>query len=114
LMRALRSGQKLPLLVIVFITQVSTMLLIGLWHGVTWNFALWGLWHGVGLFIHNRWSEYTRARAARWASTPLRAGVLNLSGIFLTFNFVSIGWVFFSTSSLSLAWNFLSKLVFWS
>ena len=26
------------------------MLLIGLWHGGTWNFIVWGLWHGLGLW----------------------------------------------------------------
>ena len=29
-----------------------TMVLGGLWHGASWNFALWGLFHGVILIIH--------------------------------------------------------------
>jgi D-alanyl-lipoteichoic acid acyltransferase DltB (MBOAT superfamily) len=42
--RALRSGNKpLPIPWIIFITQLATMVLIGL-YGVTWNFV-WG-WHG--------------------------------------------------------------------
>jgi alginate O-acetyltransferase complex protein AlgI len=39
----------MPAPVMIALTQIATMLLIGFWHGVTWNFALWGLWHGVGL-----------------------------------------------------------------
>ena len=31
-------------LLIIFVAQVCTMVLIGLWHGVAFNFALWGLW----------------------------------------------------------------------
>jgi len=39
---ALRSGKKkFSIPSIVFITQMGTMVLIGLWHGVTWNFVAW-------------------------------------------------------------------------
>ncbi len=62
--RYLRSSTKpLPLPLIIFIGQMGTMLLIGLWHGVTLNFAIWGAWHGLGLFFHNRWSDALRSRA---------------------------------------------------
>jgi len=109
LTRSLRSTKKpLPIPVIIFITQVATMLLIGLWHGITWNFALWGLWHGLGLFAHNRWSELTKARFAklspRWQKT------LNVGGVLLTFHFVALGWVFFALPSLSVSFRFLQVL----
>jgi alginate O-acetyltransferase complex protein AlgI len=108
--RALRSGKKrLPIPLIVLITQISTMLLIGLWHGVTWNFIAWGLWHGVGLFVHNRWSEWTRPRFATlsqgWQKT------LNVGGGLLTFHFVALGWVFFALPSLSISGRFFQTLV---
>ncbi|RPH75437.1 hypothetical protein EHM76_01670, partial [bacterium] len=46
LTRTLRSGsRRLPPAVIVLVGQLATMTLIGLWHGVTWNFAAWGAWH---------------------------------------------------------------------
>ncbi len=54
------------------------MVLIGLWHGVTWNFVLWGLWHGIGLFLHNRWSDLTKARFATLATGTQK--VLNGGG----------------------------------
>ncbi len=93
--RALRSGKKaLPIPVIILFTQLATMVLIGLWHGVTLNFVIWGLWHGLGLFIHNRWSEMTRIRMAA-LSSRLQT-VLNVGGVILTFNFIALGWVFFA------------------
>jgi len=108
--RALRSGKKkFSIPSIVFITQMGTMILIGLWHGVTWNFVAWGVWHGLGLFIHNRWSEWTKGWFAmlpnRWQK------VLNAGGMLLTFHFVAIGWVFFALPSLSVSGQFLQKLV---
>jgi D-alanyl-lipoteichoic acid acyltransferase DltB (MBOAT superfamily) len=37
-----------------------TMLLGGLWHGASWNFALWGLLHGVYLMIHRAYGNWRR------------------------------------------------------
>ncbi|MCX6058091.1 MAG: hypothetical protein NTW69_08075 [Chloroflexi bacterium] len=109
--RWLRSWKKtLPAPVMIALTQIATMLLIGFWHGVTWNFALWGLWHGVGLFIHNRWSDMTKVRAAAWATTPSRKNLLNVSGIIITFNFVALGWIFFALSSTSTSMQVFLKL----
>jgi D-alanyl-lipoteichoic acid acyltransferase DltB (MBOAT superfamily) len=107
--RALRSGKKpLPIPAIIFITQVATMVLIGLWHGVTMNFVVWGLWHGMGLFVHNRWSELTRAHFA--ALSPRCQAALNVGGVLLTFNFIALGWVFFALPSLSVSFHFLQVL----
>jgi alginate O-acetyltransferase complex protein AlgI len=109
--RWLRSWKKpMPAPVMIALTQIATMLLIGFWHGVTWNFALWGLWHGVGLFIHNRWSDMTKIRAAAWATTPSRKNLLNVSGIIITFNFVALGWIFFALSSTSTSMQVFLKL----
>jgi D-alanyl-lipoteichoic acid acyltransferase DltB (MBOAT superfamily) len=79
------------------------MILIGLWHGVTWNFFLWGVWHGLGLFIQNRWSEKVRPRFLKLPISAQR--MLNIGGIVLTFNFVSLGWVFFVLPDLSTTWH---------
>jgi len=106
LTRAMRTaGRPLPEGLMVFISQLSTMILIGFWHGITTGFILWGIWHGLGLFIHNRWSNWVRPRMPAWGSSPTGARVLNLSGIFLTFNFVSLGWSFFNLQDPSLAWR---------
>ncbi|MFH2102813.1 MAG: MBOAT family O-acyltransferase [Chloroflexota bacterium] len=109
LTRALRSQLKQASIPgIIFVTQISTMVLIGLWHGVTWNFMLWGLWHGLGLFIHNRWSEWTRPWAA---SVPARMqSGLKVSGILITFNFVALGWALFALPSLDATWSFVQVL----
>ena len=110
--RALRSGKKpLPIPVIIFITQMGTMLLIGLWHGVTWNFIVWGLWHGLGMYVHNRWSEWTKGRFAKLPQGWQK--ILNVGGVLLTFHFVALGWVFFALPSLDVSGHFLQKLMIW-
>jgi alginate O-acetyltransferase complex protein AlgI len=109
--RWLRSWQKpLSMPMMILFTQVATMVLIGFWHGVTWNFTIWGLWHGLGLFIHNRWSDFTKAKSAEWANTTFKQNVLNISGIIFTFHFVVLGWIFFALSSPVTSWNVILKL----
>jgi alginate O-acetyltransferase complex protein AlgI len=111
LTRYLRSHtMKIPTWAIILIGQLSTMLLIGLWHGITWNFAAWGAWHGMGLFIHNRWSDWTRPH---WGTMDMRPGVqkaLAIGGWLITFNYVALGWVFFALPSLRLSLAVFEKL----
>ncbi|RJP55001.1 MAG: hypothetical protein C4557_02125 [Anaerolineaceae bacterium] len=110
--RWLRSWQKpMSIPMMILLTQVATMLLIGFWHGVIWNFTLWGVWHGLGLFIHNRWNDMTKAKAAAWATTSTKQAILNISGILLTFHFVAIGWIFFALSSPVTSWQVIQKLL---
>ena len=109
--RYLRTRQRpIPVWVILLLTQLLTMGLIGLWHGVTWNFLLWGLWHGIGLFLQNRWSDFARTRLPQWASTPRMRAVLSAVGIFLTFHYVALGWIFFALSTPQTAVACLMKL----
>jgi len=109
--RALRSSKKnISVPLIIFTTQVATMVLIGLWHGVAIGFVLWGLWHGIGLFIQNRWTTYKGASDSHWRKSLFAQTALKYSSIFLTFNFVSLGWLFFALSTPALAWSAVLKL----
>jgi alginate O-acetyltransferase complex protein AlgI len=109
LTRSLRTRQ-VPVWLVIFITQFLTMGLIGAWHGLTANFILWGLWHGLGLFVHNRWLNATRARVGEWANTALRQNILNALGIFLTFHWAALGWVWFVLPTPALSLQFFARL----
>lgn len=118
LTRAMRSGGRYyPVWLVVLIGQLSTMLLIGLWHGITLNFAAWGLWHGAGLFIHNRWSDATRARFAGLVArpqlqrSPLVFRAVSAAGTLITFHYVVLGWVWFALPSMDLSWKVFLKLM---
>ena len=106
--RWLRGFKTMPPWTMLLLGQLSTMLLIGLWHGITVNFVLWGLWHGFGLFIHNRWSDFARRRFN--VTDTRKQTALKLGGIFLTFNFVALGWVFFALTGPGLSWMVFRKL----
>ena len=103
--------KKMPALAILFITQISTMVLVGLWHGITINFVFWGLWHGLGLLIQNRWSGWINKQfppsEIKWIQ-----GLRDGAGIFLTFNYVTLGWIWFVLPTPGLAADFFNVLLF--
>ncbi|HSG42056.1 MAG TPA: MBOAT family O-acyltransferase [Anaerolineales bacterium] len=106
--RWMRGYRSIPAWAMILIGQLSTMLLIGLWHGITWNFILWGAWHGLGLFIQNRWSDFAKTRFN--TSSPQIQKAMQLGGVLLTFHFVALGWVFFALSEPSLSEMVIRKL----
>jgi alginate O-acetyltransferase complex protein AlgI len=109
--RALRKKRTLPAPLIIFITQMSTMIVIGLWHGVTFNFIIWGAWHGLGLFIHNRWSSFIGPKLAiAKEENPSLAKAFHIGGVALTFLFVSLGWVWFALPTISMSLQTFGKL----
>jgi alginate O-acetyltransferase complex protein AlgI len=111
LSRAMRSGRvAIPTAVIIAASQLSTMVLIGMWHGITWNFVIWGAWHGVGLFIHNRFADLTRASQRRLNEKPRLKLVLDAVRVVLTFHYVALGWVWFALPSVALSWDVMARL----
>jgi alginate O-acetyltransferase complex protein AlgI len=87
--------------IVVFIAQMTTMLLVGLWHGITANFALWGLWHGLGLFLYKLYSDHSKRYIQQLSHYPMLYSIYTISGWAVTFVFVSLGWVFFALPSVS-------------
>jgi len=101
---------KLQPWLIILPAQLSTMILIGLWHGVTWNFMLWGAWHGLGLFAHNRWLAWAQPRLSGIDQRPWLRRAMRLAGWLVTFQYVTLGWVWFALPNPALAWSVFHKL----
>ncbi len=89
-----------------------TMFLGGLWHGASWNFAIWGSLHGLYL------------AAEKLLRIPLRSGPtleqkLHRTRLgrgfrwLLTFNLVCLAWIFFRASSFDDSLLMLSRLMHW-
>ncbi len=104
----MRQPKPSPML-IVLVTQCATMLVIGLWHGVTVNFLIWGLWHGVALWVHKQWSDRTR----KWYRElkPGRKRVWTIFTWVVTFHYVVIGWVWFALPDVGSSLRVLARLV---
>jgi alginate O-acetyltransferase complex protein AlgI len=106
----LRRKNKPPANLIILICHVSTMVIIGLWHGMTAAFIVWGLWHGLGLFVHKLWSDRTRQCYIKLKQQPQRLQIWTLVGILLTFHFVLLGWVWFALSDFNQGLRIFGRL----
>jgi alginate O-acetyltransferase complex protein AlgI len=89
--------------------------LAGLWHGASWNFALWGLIHGALLCIEHLSRTVLAGTSAlerlsgRVLSSPLARAALWL----LTFVVVCFAWVPFRAPSWDAAIAMLGQMVSW-
>ncbi len=102
---------QIPAAWIIFITQMSTMILIGLWHGININYVVWGCWNGLGLFLHNRWSEWSKQHFRSDNKKGWIAGTGKWFSVFLTFNFIALGWVWFAMPTLNESVTVFEKLL---
>jgi len=80
--------------------QITTMVLIGLWHGISYNFIAWGAWNGIGLFVQNRVTGFVKKKIGAgkplWQISP----VYRVISTMITFLYISLGWVWFELSTL--------------
>ncbi|HVA13520.1 MAG TPA: MBOAT family O-acyltransferase, partial [Stellaceae bacterium] len=78
-----------------------TMLLGGLWHGAAWTFVVWGAMHGIGLAaerilgLQRKFDRFWQ-RIPWWLCTQL---------------WVTVAWVFFRSSDLSGALDFIRAMM---
>jgi D-alanyl-lipoteichoic acid acyltransferase DltB (MBOAT superfamily) len=103
--------RKVQAVVVVFITQIATMVLIGLWHGIAFNFIVWGLWHGIGLFLQNRYSDWIKPKLGSIENRPGIQKALQITGTILTFHYVALGWIWFVLPDMNTAFRFFAKLI---
>jgi D-alanyl-lipoteichoic acid acyltransferase DltB (MBOAT superfamily) len=88
-----------------YLNLMLTMLLGGLWHGAAWTFVFWGFLHGLGLAVSRLFSRDDAA--------PAR-GALRALGVFFTFHWVCLAWVFFRAPDFGRAWMVLERVASFS
>nr|WP_294514690.1 MBOAT family protein [uncultured Rhodopila sp.] len=85
-----------------YVNLLITMGLGGIWHGASWNFAVWGLYHGVLLALHRLWRRMRGDAASGWAGRAASAC--------LTFILVTLGWVMFRAPDFATTWRVFGDL----
>jgi alginate O-acetyltransferase complex protein AlgI len=86
-----------------YVNLLITMVLGGLWHGQSWNFAIWGALHGLGLVVVRLWQ-------IRSGSKPAASAVWRFASIFLTAQYVAFAWIFFRAPNLETAGQILARI----
>jgi alginate O-acetyltransferase complex protein AlgI len=72
-----------------------TMLACGLWHGLTWPFAIWGLYHGM--LLSGYYASNSRHQGARQKPSGIRA----LGAVILMQQLAVMGWILFRVNHIS-------------
>jgi D-alanyl-lipoteichoic acid acyltransferase DltB (MBOAT superfamily) len=87
-------GQR-PLLAM-NVSLLATMLISGLWHGTTLNFAIWGALHGVFLIVFRSWETLATTWFGKsWLRTWQKSRTAQFAGVLVTFHAVALALVFF-------------------
>ena len=89
-----------------------TMAIGGLWHGASWNFVVWGIYHGLALIVHREFSALKAGNAMLKSFVDSKIG--HFLSIFITFQAVCIGWVFFRVQNISDAFLIVKRMVLMS
>lgn len=88
---------------------VITFVLIGMWHGANWTFAVFGLYHGllyVPLILSGAFFKKAKMKTNRLGLPVLK----DFGRMVLTFVLVVIGLIVFRAESLGQAWQYFCGL----
>jgi len=88
---------------------LATMVVIGLWHEMSFRFLLWGAWHGLGIII---WQQWQAVRAGSTMTLPPALRIpLHVFSVLLTVNFVWFGFVILTAPSVAEALNLFLRFI---
>lgn len=80
-----------------YVANLSTMTLVGLWHGAGWSYILWGAFHGM-LLNFNAWWKRRNVNMPAWIGRPVFLLALLL------------GWAFFMSPDTEYLKHLFSQL----
>ena len=100
----------------VALAVIINLVVIGLWHGANWTFAVFGLYHGllfvplifIGAFAKNKkLKPYEANMLGKTINLPKAMDLMKMIGIFCL---VAVGLVFFRAPDIHTAFHFLGSL----
>lgn len=86
-----------------YVNNIITMLVAGLWHGASWMFVIWGALHGLGLAIHK---FFSRQLHFSFPST-LWGNAISWT---LTYVYVCFAWSFFRAKDMAHLTDLYNKI----
>ena len=83
-----------------------TFLILGFWHGASWNFIIFGFLHGFMLS-----SEYLTRKIRKKIRNFIPAWINTFAGVSFTFLYFSFSLIFFKSKSTDTALSIIDKIV---
>lgn len=94
------------------LAAIAAMLVLGLWHEISYRYLLWGLYNGVGIAVWQRFQD-VKPHLPKIESPALQRVAL-LGSVALTFHFVMFGFVIVQEKSLGTTLSIYKQmLLFW-
>ena len=78
-----------------YVNLTVTMVIGGIWHGSGLNFLIWGFFHGIGLAFVHLFGQIKKKFSSDGIPNTVRNPFWSSISRLLTFNFVTLLWVFF-------------------
>jgi alginate O-acetyltransferase complex protein AlgI len=88
------------------------MLLVGLWHGPSWNYVIFGGIHGLALVIHKLWTVWDPLKP--WKKNLAVKIPTTVIAHLLTLGVVLFAFVFFRAQTFGDAVLYLKRLFSWA
>lgn len=80
---------------------IVTMVIMGLWHGSNLTFAVWGVYHGILLVFQK-------------VISAAKIKVLKPIAVIFTFALVNLGWIFFRSENIEVAFGIIRSIFSYS
>lgn len=91
------------------LASYASMMTMGMWHNISWNWFVWALCHGTLLSSYNYWR--TKAFYKSLVSNPRIAIGMKVSGNIFTIAFVGTIFIFVSMPSFKVAFSLVKRLL---
>ncbi|OAV72836.1 membrane-bound O-acyltransferase family protein [Bacteroidales bacterium Barb6] len=88
---------------------VITFVLVGLWHGANWTFAIFGLYSGllyIPLMLSGSFFKKSKIKINKYGLPTLK----DASKMFATFILMSFGLIIFRAENIGQAWDFVCQM----
>lgn len=80
---------------------LATLIVIGLWHEISWRYLAWGVYHGLGLIV---WQRFQTIKP-HLPKLPLPAALVNALSVLFTLHFVWFGFAIVRLDHFSEVWD---------
>jgi len=87
-------------------------LVSGFWHGANWTFIVWGFFHAL-LFLPLLLLQKNRKNTDLIADGRWLPSSKEMFQMFMTFQLVVLGWIFFRANTISDAFNYFHGMIQW-
>lgn len=88
---------------------MSVMIVIGVWHEISFRFLLWGAYHGLGLIVWQKWNTHGPALPA--ATPPWLVSAIYVAKVVFTVHFVWFGFVILTAEGPRQALEILGRFL---